>query len=293
MAVFEENPGNEVTMKLKATLLGLGGLVLLANIGFDDVWSAFTVAGWGLLVVSAYQIFQLIADTVGWRILIPKQSQPSFCLLLASRWICASVNNLLPVAQIGGNFVRIRLVTLKGLSGIIAGASVVVDFTAALMAQVIFTLFGILLLIYYSGSGSTTLAAILSFVLLTVFVFGFYLAQHYGLFYKIIRALERLLQAEDLKSVMGNAQALDKAIIETYSNRRDFIAACAWRLLGWIVGTGEVWLTLYFLQHPVNIFEAFMLESMGQALRKVVFIVPGALGGARGRFYPACCRSGP
>jgi uncharacterized membrane protein YbhN (UPF0104 family) len=92
---------------------------------------------------------------------------------------------------------------------------------------------------------------------------------------------------------MGNAQALDKAIIETYSNRRDFIAACAWRLLGWIVGTGEVWLTLYFLQHPVNIFEAFMLESMGQALRKVVFIVPGALGGARGRFYPACCRSGP
>jgi hypothetical protein len=188
MAVFEENPGNEVTMKLKATLLGLGGLVLLvfllANIGFDDVWSAFTVAGWGLLVVSAYQIFQLIADTVGWRILIPKQSQPSFCLLLASRWICASVNNLLPVAQIGGNFVRIRLVTLKGLSGIIAGASVVVDFTAALMAQVIFTLFGILLLIYYSGSGSTTLAAILSFVLLTVFVFGFYLAQHYAFFTK-------------------------------------------------------------------------------------------------------------
>jgi hypothetical protein len=91
---------------------------------------------------------------------------------------------LLPVAQIGGNFVRIRLVTLKGLSGIIAGASVVVDFTAALMAQVIFTLFGILLLIYYSGSGSTTLAAILSFVLLTVFVFGFYLAQHYAFFTK-------------------------------------------------------------------------------------------------------------
>ena len=82
----------------------------------------------------------------------------------------------------------------------------------------------------------------------------------------------------------GGAQALDKAIIDSYRRRRDFIAATAWRLLGWVLGTGEVWLTLYFLQHPVDLFEAFMLESMGQALRKAVFIVPGALGVQEGGF---------
>ena len=196
-----------MAMKLKATLFWLGGLILLiillATFGFADVWAAFAVTGWGLLIVSAYQLIPMIVDTLGWRLLIPKDSQPAFLPLLATRWICASVNNLLPAAQIGGNIVRIRLIILKGMSGIIAGASVVVDLTAALVAQVIFTLFGILLLIQYSSSGTTTIAAIFSFILLTVFVFGFYLAQHYGLFYKIIRALERLIQAEDLKSVRG------------------------------------------------------------------------------------------
>ena len=73
-------------------------------------------------------------------------------------------------------------------------------------------------------------------------------------------------------------------IIDIYRKRRAFIAASAWRLLGWVLGTCEVWLILYFLQHPVNLFEAFMLESMGQALRKAVFIVPGALGVQEGGF---------
>ena len=190
-------------MKLKAILFWLRGLtlliILLAIFGFAEVWAAFAVAGWGLLVVCAYQLISMVVDTLGWRILIPEKSQLSFHLLLATRWICSSVNNLLPAAQVEGNIVRIRLIILKGMSGIIAWASVVVDLTAALVAQVIFTLFGILLLIQYGGSSSTTLGAVLSFILLTVFVIGLYLAQHYGLFYKMIRALERLIQAEDLK----------------------------------------------------------------------------------------------
>jgi len=47
---------------------------------------------------------------------------------------------------------------------------------------------------------------------------------------------------------------------------------------GWISGTAEVWLILFFLGHPVTLSEAFILESLGQAARSAGFMVPGGLG---------------
>ena len=54
--------------------------------------------------------------------------------------------------------------------------------------------------------------------------------------------------------------------------------------MGWIAGAGEIWLTLYFLGHPVSIGEAIILESLGQAVKAAAFLVPGALGVLEGGF---------
>ena len=56
------------------------------------------------------------------------------------------------------------------------------------------------------------------------------------------------------------------------------------RLLGWMIGTGEIWLALVFLGHPVSLIEALILESLGQAIRSSAFIVPGAYGVQEGGF---------
>ena len=58
----------------------------------------------------------------------------------------------------------------------------------------------------------------------------------------------------------------------------------AWRLVGWFVGIGEVWLALYFLGQPVGLDEALMLEALGQAIRGAAFAIPGALGVQEGGF---------
>jgi len=54
--------------------------------------------------------------------------------------------------------------------------------------------------------------------------------------------------------------------------------------IGWIVGTGEVWLALHLLGHPVGWTEALLLESLGQAIRGAAFAIPGSLGVQEGGY---------
>ena len=123
-------------------LLWMLGVALLTSLiayhGISEVISATVVAGWGLIVVSAYYFVTLSADTLGWRRLIPVASRPSFSTTLVARWICGAINTLLPVFQVGGELVRARLITIRGVSGAEAGASVVVDVTATVTTQVVF-----------------------------------------------------------------------------------------------------------------------------------------------------------
>jgi len=80
------------------------------------------------------------------------------------------------------------------------------------------------------------------------------------------------------------ADAVDEAIRALYRDRRKVAASFMLNLAGWIVGTGEVWLILYFLGHPVSWHEALLLESVGQAIRGAAFAIPGSLGVQEGGY---------
>jgi hypothetical protein len=61
-------------------------------------------------------------------------------------------------------------------------------------------------------------------------------------------------------------------------------ASFALSLIGWLVGTGEIYLILQLLKSPVNWSDALLLESLGQAIRGAAFAVPGALGVQEGGY---------
>ena len=84
---------------------------------------------------------------------------------------------------------------------------------------------------------------------------------------------------------MSHAQAIDAAVEDTY--RRTALPcgrASRSSLIGWLVGTAEVWLILQLLGSPVSWSDALMLESLGQAIRGAAFAIPGALGVQEGGY---------
>lgn len=259
-------------------------LVLIAQQGFSQVIAALAVAGLGMLGVTAYHLVPMLVDTLAWQVLLPGRYHLPLFDLLWMRWLAESVNNLLPVAQVGGEFLKARLLMLRQVSGSIAGASAVVDLTTTVIAQVIFAASGVLLLAQRRNAEQATLEFLVGIGVFGVLILGFYLAQRAGLFFLLARVLERLVGNRDWFSLSGNGLALDRAVGELYRRQRVFWLACLLHLLAWVLGAGEVWLALYALGHPSTLADAFILESLIMAVRAAAFTVPGALGVQEGGF---------
>ncbi|MFQ5984286.1 MAG: flippase-like domain-containing protein [Alphaproteobacteria bacterium] len=270
------------SVRIAVYLIWAAGLALfvalIAYEGFAEVMSAVAVAGWGLLLVAVFHLVPITADTMAWRGLMGGGRRQSFISLLWIRWIGESVNALLPVARVGGDLIRARLITQRGLHGAVAGASVVVDVTVGLLTQILFSLMGIGLLLQQYGPSETAAGLMVGISVFAGLLLAFYAGQRLGLFALLARVFARLAGGRMPLTLSGGMAALDEAIATIYRRRRDVAVSCGWRLVGWVLGTGEVWLALYFLGHPVSLVEAVFLESLVQAVRSAAFAVPGALG---------------
>jgi putative membrane protein len=122
---------------------------------------------------------------------------------------------------------------------------------------------------------------VIAVVVLTLFAGGFFFAQRAGLFGRLSRFASRSFGARDLTIA---ADAIDAAVRALYRRRASVVATFVASLVAWIVGTGEVWLALAVLGHPLGWHDALLLESVGQAIRGAAFAIPGSLGAQEGGF---------
>jgi putative membrane protein len=264
---------------------GLAAVVLaVAYLGAGEVAAGLAAAGWGLVAVAAFRFLPLAADAYAWKALLPAEHSRGTGPLLWMGLVCEAANGLLPVAHVGGEVLRARMLNRTGVPGAVAGATVVVDITAGVLTEFLFALAGILILV--TGGGVEAEGAVVGGVMIFgLLLGGFYLAQRAGLFRFLGRLMERLGNGEGgWLALAGGAGALDGAVEELYGRRGPFSRCLAWRAAGWLLGVGEVWLALRFLGHPVGLGEALVLESLGQAMRSAAFFMPGALGVQEGGY---------
>jgi putative membrane protein len=258
---------------------GFGLLIALVGYrGFPEVAGALRFAGWSLTWVVLFHILPVAADALCWWYLFRPKERPSLGMLLWMRWVGEAVNDLLPVAQVGGAMVKARLLMQRGISGALAGSTVVVDLTLGVLSQVVYTLMGIGALVLMSYETRVVVAALIGVGISALMVLGFYLVQRKGMFGGMSRAMAHIGGDSDWVSLVGGGAILDQAIQKLYQRRSAIFIAGFWRLVGWVVGTGEVWLALRFLGSPVSLTAAFLLESLIRAVRSAAFFVPGALG---------------
>jgi putative membrane protein len=262
-----------------AWLLGLGLMVtLILAQDTAKIGAALAAAGWGATALGVAYLGTLLADALGWRALLRPPYARALPSLMVKRWISTSINCLLPVGQVGGDFIRARLLAQSGVPGPIAGASVVVDATAGLLTQLAFALLGVVLLLRQLGHASEVVPVLAGLGLFGALLAGFAAAQQRGLFSLLVRPLHRLANSPTWHALIGSAAALDAAVIACYRDRGALARCSAWRALAWLAGGVEVWLAFLVLGRPVELSEAIILESLGQVVRSAGFMIPGGLG---------------
>lgn len=260
-------------------------VAVVAYQGVGDVLAAVAVAGWGLLLVALAHLGVFLADALSWRALLGPGPGRSLPRLIWMWWVGDALNALLPVAQVGGELLRARLLSRGGVPGPLAGASVVVGLTAGVLTLFLFAASGAALVVFYvPGDGTAPLRLAVALAVLGALLGGFYLAQRSGMFLRMARLLERLAGGREWLAFAGEAAVLDRNIADLYGQRGRFLMCCAGRALAWLVGTFEVWLALHLLGFEATFTEAFILEALGQLAKSAGFAIPGALGVQEGGF---------
>ncbi len=279
-------------MRWGAALGTLAGIALagwlLASYGLQEVINLLVQAGWGLVVVILFHGLQILFSALAWRAIAwPSRPRPSLGEFLLLRWIKEGVNNLLPVAQIGGGVVAARLLRRRGFRLAAAVAGSVGDSAMEVLTQILFTLIGVGLLVLLvgesgvagyvlSGAGGALLA-----------LAGVVAAQRFGFGSRLERWIMWLCRRFGWMSP-GEIAGLDASMRALYRAPGPLVRACFYNSISWLLGGVEVWLALRLLGHGVGFAEAMVIETLGQALKAAGFAVPGAIGVAEGGYVIVC-----
>jgi glycosyltransferase 2 family protein len=274
-------------MKHLGRVLAPAGLLLALWLFLREdagaIWALLRQAGAGLLLASLFHALPMLLNAWAWRAILSGALRPGLGAMTWVVWIRESVNGLLPVARIGGEFVSYQLLRRLGLRRAPAAASLAVDMALSILSQLAFALLGLSLLVANGSGGGLSHQLAVGLLLLAPLGIVFILAQQAGVFERLARLLDKLA-AGRLAGAIEHSARIDRAIRLTY-RRRGAVAACSlWQCAGWVAGAGEIWLALQFLGHPVDLLDGLAIEALIQAVSSAAFIVPGALGVQEGGF---------
>jgi putative membrane protein len=268
--------------------LGLAAVVVL--VVFNDVAQigrTLLMAGWGLLAVVLVHLPLTMGAALGWRDLIEDPRKPSLLRLFKLRWIKEAVNALLPVAQVGGEFARGRLLIAEGVSLRAAAASCTVDVAAGIFSLFTYTLLGLAFFLLAPHDLKVAGIAERAIAAGGLIALGVVLAPRLGLLKLVEKLLDKISAGQDW-AVLGETAGLHDAVVSLYRQPKRLWTSAGWHLLAWMLGTVETFVAMTVLGLHPTLAEAFVIDALGQGVRAAGFAVPGALGVQEGGYILIC-----
>lgn len=257
-------------------------ITLLVWRGWPAVQALFDRAQLRIGWVALYYAAPLLCATASWRWLFMPGRGPKWHTAAHVTWVGLAVNWLMPVAQVGGEVVKVWLLARRRTSTDAAFASVVVDKTLQVATQVVFTIVGLALFLAERTQYELVIGIVTGMGLLAVGAGLFYRMQRRGLFAMVARLAEKFVSAARAEQIKANATDVDEQVRATYRRRGRLAAAAALRMTFRLVMVGEVVLAAWMLDLDLTLGEALVIESLIQAVRAGAFLIPGGLGAQDG-----------
>jgi len=258
-------------------VLGLAfALYLVMYVGPVAVFSAAVTVGWGgFAILCLYAVGLFLILGAAWQVLLP-DSSTKLRVFVGARMVRDAATEVLPFSQLGGIVLGARAAILHGLSQPLVFASIIVDVTTEMLAQIAYVALGVLILsmraprIAFTASLTRGLIVGLVVALLGGVVFLALQRHHHWITEKIgVRLFPGGIAA---------AAAVTAALDETYRSPARVAVSLALHFGGWLASAFGAWIAFRLIGTRADFASILALESLVCATRSTAFLIPNALG---------------
>jgi putative membrane protein len=246
--------------------------------GVAPVLAKLSLAGWPLLFVCLFALPVFLGNAEAWRALFPSGRRPSIFKALYASSMGAAVNALLPVATIGGSFVKARVLSLWGIPPVDTISTIVVDKTVQAIVAALLGIIGVALLAILLPDDPHITTIALATLGLIFGISGFIALQLLGGFSIVAGLAKKAAKSDRFKEFTTKASDLDAAIRLIYKKYGIFLLSCLIRLIVRLSLVGELIFVAYLMGQPIGLVEAFAIKILVGSARDAAFIIPGQLG---------------
>lgn len=247
--------------------------------GASEVVRLLGAAGSRLLLLSLFAVPNVLLASLSWRLLLAVKARPRLATLAQAVWIGGAWNNLMPVASVGGDAIRIRLLALRGAPTAEVAASVLVDKAVQGATTVVLAALAALLFFVLVSERGALHALALSTPLLAAALGVFvWLARRGTLLQNLASVVPRTRFPRLAEGMTHRAELVDAQLARIHARPVPLLGALALRVAARLVLAGEVWFAAQWMGYPVGVMEALAIRCLAWAARGTAFVVPAGVG---------------
>lgn len=254
----------------------LAGTILVGWFGFDHVADAVLSVGWdgfGLLIACQIVLFAVLG--AAWDAIAGRPGMPLW-VFIWGRAVRDSATTCLPFSPVGGFVMGARAITSQGVTWPVATASVVVDVTAEVLAQMAFALVGLCILIAHDPHSALARPIAIGLGLGIAAMAGFIWAQQGA--GTIFAKLGRRIAGHSFGDAQQRVSAIQDEIGFLYARTGRLALGAFVHLLGWIGTAIGSWIAFNLLGVDIDLEDAIAIEALLHAVLAIAFVIPGYAG---------------
>ena len=269
------------SVRIGVFVAALSGLALLCYllfyVGVSPVFAAASAVGWGgfaLLCFYGVALFALLG--CAWFALIPSDAAPHLATFIWGRAVRDCAGEILPFSQVGGMVIGARAVVLRHVSGPLASASMIVDVTMEMIAQIAFVVAGLaILIVRVPGSPSSKALA-------ETLAIGIVVAAAGAILFLLVQrrsfALLERWAGRVFPQAAGRAASIHRRLAEIHASPVRLGASLVIHLASWLATALWSWIAIRLIGRQIAFPSVLAIEAILSAVRSTAFIVPGAIG---------------
>lgn len=275
-------------MRLFKLLTLIGGVAIFAWIltradlaAVSEVMARLGVLG-SAAVLATFGV-AMVADVIAWALMF--RSVALSALWSIKLWLVLMVgeafNMLTPLGAFGGEpFKALLLNRHYDISYEEGTASLVLIQTVNSLAQVPFVIIGTILMLQADILPDAIERAIsIATVVISAFMVLVYVALHRRTLAKLPARMENSESAARLTRAIAFLSDLEERLFHFVRNTPGrSAAALAFAFLSWVLGAVEIYFVFSFLDAPITVADAWIVETVIVLVRSVTFFVPGHIG---------------